>query len=229
MKHLDNVSLERSSVVANSRMNRERGAVGVNSYEKDLGIDVIACLTDRLNASHSASWLDACCGRGRALIDTAQALRNSALRRNVALHGIDLVDAFDEVPTEIDFLQLESASLHQWEPTRQYDLITCVHGLHYLGDKLSFIERAAGWLTEEGKLLVNLDLANLRLTNDQPLARRIVKRFRECGFDYQPRRHLLSCVGNKSPSFGYRYIGADDTAGPNYSGQEVVDSYYEQI
>ena len=227
MKHLDDVSLERSSVVANSRMNRERGAVGVNSYEKDLGIDTIAFLTDRLNAAHSASWLDACCGRGRALIDAAQALRNLGLRQSVALHGIDLVDAFDDVPAGIDYLQLESASLHQWKPSREYDLITCVHGLHYLGDKLSFIEQAAGWLTVEGMLIVNLDLANLRLTNGQSLTRRIVKRFRECGFDYNPRRHILSCVGNKSPSFGYRYIGADDTAGPNYSGQEAVDSIYE--
>jgi len=37
MKLLDDTPLERSSVVANSRMNRERGAFGVNSYEKELG------------------------------------------------------------------------------------------------------------------------------------------------------------------------------------------------
>ena len=27
----------------------------------------------------------------------------------------------------------------------------------------------------------------------------------------------------------YRYLGADDQAGPNYTGQPAVDSYYEVI
>lgn len=75
MKFLRDASLERSTVVANSRMNRERGAVGVNSYEKDAGLDPISFLADRLSVASSASWLDLCCGRGRALIETASTLR----------------------------------------------------------------------------------------------------------------------------------------------------------
>jgi len=27
----------------------------------------------------------------------------------------------------------------------------------------------------------------------------------------------------------YRYVGADDGPGPNYTGQPAVDSYYEPI
>ena len=27
----------------------------------------------------------------------------------------------------------------------------------------------------------------------------------------------------------YRYLGADDRAGPNYTGQPAVDSYYEMV
>jgi hypothetical protein len=29
--------------------------------------------------------------------------------------------------------------------------------------------------------------------------------------------------------FPFRYLGADDTAGPNYTGQPAVDSYYEKV
>lgn len=227
MDLLDDESLESSSVVANSRMNRERVAVGVNSYEKEIGINPISLLADRINTADSSSWLDLCCGRGHALIDAAEELCRRGLTRSVTLSGVDLVDMFDDIPPRITFLQLESASLHQWKTTRKYDLITCVHGLHYVGDKLSLIERAAKWLTLEGTFLANLDLANLRLADGQPLARRIGKRFRECCVDYNSRSHLLSYVGAKSLSFGYRFIGADDKAGPNYSGQEAVDSYYE--
>ncbi|MBC8873497.1 MAG: methyltransferase domain-containing protein [Planctomycetes bacterium] len=227
MKLLDDASLERSSVVANSRMNRERGAVGVNSYEKELGLDPIAFLADRLDVAESTSWLDLCCGRGRALIDAAKTLRSTHPASNLSLHGVDLVDFFEDTPPGCPFLQLQSASLHMWRARQRYDLITCVHGLHYVGDKLSFVESAASWLTVEGMFVANLDMANLRLADGQPLGRRIAKQFRECGLVFNHRRHLLSCVGTKSLALGYRYVGADDAAGPNYSGQEAVDSYYE--
>jgi hypothetical protein len=36
MDLLSNQNLESSPVVANNRMNRERNAVGINSYEKDI-------------------------------------------------------------------------------------------------------------------------------------------------------------------------------------------------
>lgn len=227
MRFLDDGSLERSPVVANSRMNRERGAVGVNSYEKDLRFDSIDFLADRLHSADSTSWLDLCCGRGRALIEANEALQIRHGPRSVALHGVDLVDLFDDASQCNTFVKLESVSLHQWEATRKYDLITCVHGLHYVGDKLSLIERAAGWLTIEGMFLANLDLVNLRFSDGQPMGREIAKRFRDYGLTYNRRRHLLSCVGTKALSFDYVYVGADDTAGPNYSGQEAVDSYYE--
>jgi trans-aconitate methyltransferase len=227
MPLLDNASLERSSVVANSRMNRERRAVGVNSYEKELRVDPIAFLTDRLTKKGSASWLDLCCGRGCALIDAANHFRGRCTARQLTLHGIDLVGRFDTVPDDAAFLQLESASLHRWTPPRKYDLITCVHGLHYIGDKLRLVERAVTWLTVDGTLVANLDLANLRLADSTPLRTKIKRRFRDCGLAYDGRRHVLSCVGSKPVSLGFRFVGADDKAGPNYSGQEAVDSHYE--
>ena len=144
----------------------------------------------------------------------------------LVLHGVDLVDMFDEVPAQLSSVTLESASVSHWQPAVRYDLITCVHGLHYVGDKLAVVERAAGWLKAEGLFAASLDLANLQFTNGRSMARDLMKRLRTHGFAYDRRRHVLSCEGTRNSTLGYHYIGADDTAGPNYSGQDAVDSYY---
>jgi len=208
-------------------MNRSRRAVGTNSYTKELGHDPIAFLAERIQSARSTSWLDLCCGRGVALVETAENLCRHRQAHNITLHGVDLVSFFDDIPHGMTHLRLESATVHEWKTTEKYDLITCVHGLHYVGDKLSLVERAVNWLTADGMFLSNLDLVNLRLADGRPLGRRIDKRFRDCGLAYNHRRHLLTCSGAKSLSLGYQYVGADDAAGPNYSGQEAVDSYYE--
>lgn len=46
-----------------------------------------------------------------------------------------------------------TASLHGYEAADRYELITCVHGLHYIGAKLGLLARACGWLTEDGVLV----------------------------------------------------------------------------
>ena len=68
---LDDTTLERSEIVANNAMNRERGIAGPNSYAKDLGFDPVAFLVERRRRQERAAWLDLCCGTGRALIQTA--------------------------------------------------------------------------------------------------------------------------------------------------------------
>jgi hypothetical protein len=50
------------------------------------------------------------------------------------------------------------------ENSRCFDLITCVHGLHYVCDKLGLIARAASWLVEDGRFVANLALDNLRFS-----------------------------------------------------------------
>ena len=73
---LDDARLERSAVVANNAMNRERGLAGVNSYERELGFDPATRAGE--------AWLDLCCGSGRALIQAA--------RPGLTLVGVDLVE-----------------------------------------------------------------------------------------------------------------------------------------
>ena len=37
-----------------------------------------------------------------------------------------------------------------WRPDRRFDLITCVHGLHDVGDRFGLVARAASRLVEDG-------------------------------------------------------------------------------
>ncbi|MEU7729312.1 class I SAM-dependent methyltransferase [Streptomyces sp. NPDC040724] len=145
--------LERTSVVANSTMNRERGLAGVNSYARELGLDPVAHLTAR---SATPSWLDLCSGEGRALREA-----RSRLPAGAVLTGVDLVGPLAPAPAPAG-PELLTASVADWSPYRTYDLITCVHGLHYVGDQLGLLARAASWLAADGLLVAHLDPASLR-------------------------------------------------------------------
>jgi tRNA G46 methylase TrmB len=74
---LSDAELERSAVVANCAMNRERQLAGVNSYARELGFSPLGFLWSRLAGRPEparAGWLDLCCGTGRALIQAAAQL-----------------------------------------------------------------------------------------------------------------------------------------------------------
>ncbi len=229
MELLDEFALERAAVVANNRMNRERRVSGVNSYTRELGFDPVDGLRAAIRRREPFAWLDMCCGRGRALLSTFELLTPSE-RPSTILQGVDLVDAFDPIPAEATgSVTLEAASVHRWQATRTYDLITCVHGLHYVGDKLRFIFLMASWLKGAGRLVANLDLGNLRSTEDGHFARRVRRCLLAEGFSYDARRRLLSAVGPLRHNTPFIFVGADPNAGPNYSGQEAVDSYYRAI
>jgi SAM-dependent methyltransferase len=133
---------------------------------------------------------------------------------------------FFPVPRELGFLQLQEGSVVHWEPNARFDLITCVHGLHYVGDKLRVIERATSWLKPDGLFLAHLDLTNLRLADGKNAGRKVLRDLRYSGLEYDSRKHLLSCRGRKDIRVDYAYLGAEDRAGPNYTRQEAVNSYY---
>ncbi|MER6596142.1 class I SAM-dependent methyltransferase [Micromonospora purpureochromogenes] len=226
---LDTTALERSAVVANNAMNRERQLAGVNSYARELGFNPVDVLTDRLaGAAATAGWLDLCCGSGRALIQAAGQLRRVGLTERTALVGVDLVDAFDPAPTPPANLRLICASVATWAPDRPFDLITCLHGLHYVGDKLAVLARAADWLTPEGRFVADLDLSSIRLADGRPAGRRLTALLRDAGFTYDSRRRRISRTGRREVRLPYRFLGADDRAGPNYTGQPAVHSHYAE-
>lgn len=208
-------------------MNRERGCVGGNSYAKELRLNPLEFLGQRLAQQKPAAWLDLCCGSGKALIEAARHFQTQQQIIGLHIIGVDLVSLFHPGVKTFDFLDLQTANLAVWQPRQQFDLITCVHGLHYLGDKLSLIERAATWLKTDGIFIANLDPANLRYADDAPAGKAILKRLRACGFEYLSRKHLLVLHGQRHFQCGFHYLGADENAGANYTGQPAVNSHYE--
>jgi SAM-dependent methyltransferase len=224
---VDDEALVRSEIVANNAMNRERGIAGPNSYAKDLGFDPVAFLLDRLSGGASVSWLDLCCGSGKALIQAAEMLRLQAASGRVQIVGVDLVPMFRPIPAGIRGLELIAAPVGDWKPKGEFDLITCVHGLHYVGDKLGLLKRACGWLKEDGRFLAHLDLANLRLRSDAPRRHSWSSVLARAELTYVRGRRLVDRTGRLEPALPYRYLGANDQVGRNCTGQPAVDSWYE--
>jgi SAM-dependent methyltransferase len=216
--------LERSAIVANCRMNRERQLTGSGGYAREVGLSPLDFLMDRLAQRERVAWLDLCCGRGRALIEAATLLHGEGVAARVEIVGVDLVGMFDPPGAPLTCLRLVEASLGRWFPAQSFDLITCVHGWHYVGDKLGLIARAAGWLVEDGLLVGNLDLANLKWADGRAAGQPVVRLLRAAGLEYDRRRRLLRCRGRKQIALPCRYLGADDQAGPNYTGQPAVNS-----
>ncbi|NES30154.1 methyltransferase domain-containing protein [Micromonospora terminaliae] len=226
---LDDEALESSAVVANSSMNRERQLAGVNSYARELGFNPLDWVIARARQSPprgTIGWLDLCCGSGRGLVQAANTLARDGLDHLVTIVGVDLVDFFDPTPVQGAALHLTCASVVSWSPPRRFDLITCVHGLHYVGDKLAVLTRVASWLTEDGRFVADLDLDSIRLADGRTAGRKLATALREAGFTVDTRRRRITRNGAGDVSLPYTYLGADDRAGPNYTGQPAVSSYY---
>ncbi|MET8982917.1 methyltransferase domain-containing protein [Streptomyces sp. NPDC004539] len=207
-------ALEQTSVVANNTMNRERGHTGVNSYARELGFDPLDELRGRAPA-----WLDLCSGEGRAMREAA-----ALLPADAHLTAVDLVGPLVRLPLPPQMEEV-TASVAAWTPSRAYDLITCVHGLHYVGDQLGLLARAASWLTPGGLLAAHFDPASIRRADGMSATRTTLRALRAAGFVYAD--HRLNLRGVRDVELPFRYVGADPEAGANYTGQPAVGSHYE--
>lgn len=225
MKLLPEDKLVWSPIVVNSRMNRERNASGINSYEKEFKFKPEEYLESKIGDYGKASWLDLCCGQGKALVQTAEYFDKLGQQNLINLKGVDLIDTFLKVDKHITCIQFEAKSLNEWSPDQNYDLITCVHGLHYLGDKLKLIETSIAALKSNGVFIANLDLNNIVIqgTDTRSYLKTLFKRF---GVAYNSRTKVLKQIGYAANKFDLKYLGADDEHGPNYTGQDSVTSYY---
>ncbi len=227
MDLLGNDALERSSVVANCCMNRERSLTGSNGYAKELGFNPFDLLMEKTD--RKARWLDVCCGSGKALVEAAHAIHDRRRDATVEIVGVDLVPPLPSPDPRLGCLQFVAASLAGWQPTGQFDVITCVHGLHYIGDKLGLIARAVSWLNDDGLFVAHLDLDNIKLAGGRPATRVVAVWLRGSGLEYDGRKRLLRGSGRRVLQFPFRYLGANDQAGPNYTRQPAVASYYERL
>lgn len=210
-------------------MNRARNCSGSNGYERELGFDPTDFLLDRLADRPTVAWLDLCCGTGRALVQCATRLTTRVPAKRFRIFGLDLVDAFDIVPETVENVEFQVGEVPGWETGERFDLVTCVHGLHYVGDKLAALAAVARWLAPEGRFVANFASESLKSADGKPLGRTVTASLRKNGFIEDRRRHRISRTGPGPVVFPFRYLGADDTAGPNYTGQPAVDSYYEGV
>lgn len=214
---LDHDTLEHSSVVANCHMNRERRLLG---YNRELGTNLAEFIGARTAAGAKVRWLDLCCGTANALLEAAHTIPG-----DIEIIGVDLVDFFAGPPNP-PRLQLITASVTTWEPDGAFDLITSVHGLHYVGDKLGVITKVARRLAEDGLFVANFDTRSVRREDSTPAGPRLVRALRAAGLSYDARAKRISCQGRRDISLPYAYLGSDDQAGPNYTGQPAVNSHY---
>ena len=100
-----------------------------------------------------------------------------------------------------------------------FDLVTCVHGTHYMGDQLAVLTRAADWLTGDGLPVADLDLSSIRLADGGPAGPTSPLR---CASPGSPRRRDsgTSAVPVATVSVSRTPISAPTTAaGPNYTSQ----------
>ncbi|WP_236653673.1 class I SAM-dependent methyltransferase [Streptacidiphilus melanogenes] len=220
---LGDAELARTSVVANNTMNRGRGLSGVNSYARELGFDPLA----RLGGLDRPRWLDLCSGEGLALRAAAAVLPAGAV-----LTGVDLVGPLLPRPRPTG-VELVTASLATWSPPpgRRYDLVTCVHGLHYLGDKLALLARAVTWPAPGGLFVAHLDPDSFRLPDGRSAARPVLRALRDAGYTYHGRRHLLrhEDPADRPAVLPFAHLGADPQAGPNWTGQPGVATYVQPL
>jgi len=185
---LSPAEIEDSPVVANCCMNRERDLRGYNGYGVELGFDPLEWLQNRLAKQTIVRWLDLYCGSGKALVQAAR-LCEAGGSRSIQITGVDLVGMF--LPKSSGCLKLVRCSVFDDAATERFDLVTCVHGIHYLGDKLRAIGLAAFWLAGDGRFVANLDATNLCLLEPRKGNRKIARFLRDEGFEYFPAKHLL--------------------------------------
>jgi len=162
---------------------------------------------------------------GRALIDAAGEITRTPHAANARIEGVDLAGLFDPNPSP-EVLTLQKHAIEDWTPAGPYDLITCVHGLHYNRRQARHIAKATGCLAPGGLLLANLDVVSFSqrgrytggASGSGPASRERI--------DVRLTAAMDTVRGAARGRFGLRYLGADDTVGPNYTGQPAVASYY---
>lgn len=210
-----------SPTVANSRMNRSRNASGINSYEQEFKFKPEQFLENTIAEKGSGAWLDICCGEGRALLQAAQYFNNKNYLQKIKLIGIDLIEN-ENSNSEVQFSIMAFSA---FKSAIKFDLITCVHGLHYIGDKLAAIEKAISLLNVNGLFVANLDLSNICI-KDVDSNRLLKDKLKKENILYDSGKKIIKKVGHGEVNFGCHYLGADENSGPNYTGQDAVTSYY---
>ncbi len=207
-------------------MNLGRGFSGVNSYERDLRFSVTQFLAERVRERGEAVWYDACCGQGKALVEAGKQFAATEWGPQVQISGVDLVEMF--TPEAAPGVTLIAADVTAFTLDQPADLITCVHGLHYLGDKLGFLQKSYDMLAPGGLLIGHLDADNVRRAESGvSIWRQASRHAGKKGVTPTLRNHVLNLLRSDATlDFGMTFQGATISEKPNYTGITVIDSWY---
>ena len=225
MKLLTDEALERSAVVANCRMNRERDLVGSNGYDKELGFNPLDFLKEALASIRPGAWLDLCCGTGKALIQAAEHHAEGRVPGSRSWASIWSGCSKGSIPI---------SPACDWSRRRFVRGGPIDPRPGHLRPRAALRRRQAG-ADRSCRLLAHPGGAIRGEPGPwQPEARRwpavgeeVVTDLVVAGLEYDRRRRPVTCRGRRTMNLPYRYLGADDRAGPNYTGQPAVDSLYE--
>ena len=69
---------------------------------------------------------------------------------------------------------------------------------------------------------------NIKFRGGGSASRIVAAELRRNGFEYSFRNKLIQRDARHEHVLPFLYLGADDQAGPNYTGQPVVNSRYER-
>ncbi len=186
-------------------------------------------LAERVRERGHAVWYDPCCGLGRALVDAGRQFADAGLGGQVRIVGVDLVPMF--TPEKSPNVSLRAADVAAFSLEQPADLVTCVHGLHYLGDKLGFLQNACALLAPGGLLLGHLDPNNVLVAESgQPAWRQAARHAAANGAALDLKRHVLRVKQTDAPLvFSAAYLGATVSEQPNYTGMVVINSWYTMV
>ena len=67
---------------------------------------------------------------------------------------------------------------------------------------------------------------NLRDHFGKSIGPDLLNDWKSMGWRYDEKQRLLTIKGYSDWEMYWKYLGANDQAGPNYTGQEAVNSYY---
>jgi hypothetical protein len=82
------------------------------------------------------------------------------------------------------------------------------------------------WLKPGGQLIAHLDMHNIRHGDGRDASRAAASLLRAQGVEIDSRRGWVRLQAPIAIAGAWRYLGADDSAGPNRTGQDAVHSCY---
>ena len=108
---------------------------------------------DKFNSLHQETWADLGCGNGTFTLALAHFLQPQSI-----IYAVDTDKAaLRQIPTEYNSVVIEKKQGNfdaNNLPFKDLDGILMANSLHYIKDKDSFIQRAVGYLEEDGSFLL---------------------------------------------------------------------------